>query len=163
MSWNLSTGMIKALLVKTGTYGSVAELLEDSVIEIFIGTRPVNADTTEGSSAILRLTLNGAAFVAGVATNGINLGELDGTTLKRAIDSVTSNTEIWRGAGISDGTAGWARWYANAMVTGASTTAIRMDGTVATSGGDVTMVNGVTIVTGVDSDVSDVSVTMTGV
>lgn len=165
MAWNLSTGLKKALLQKSGTYGSVAELLTNSTIDIFSGTRPVGgADATEGVSPILSITLNGDAFVGGVATNGLNVGVMDGTTLKRAIDAVLDPAiEVWKGTGLSDATAGWARWYANDKTTGASTTAIRMDGVVATSGGDINMVNGTSIVTGVDSEVSDVSITITSV
>lgn len=93
----------------------MAELLANGVIDIFVGVRPLGgADETEGASPILTLTLNGDAFVPGVATNGLNLGEFIDTTLKRAIDGATSNTEIWKGIGLAPGgTAGWARWYAN--------------------------------------------------
>jgi len=165
MSWNLSSGMQKGLLQKSGTYGSMAELLTNSTIDIFAGTRPAGgADETEGGIPILSITLNGDAFVGGVATNGINLGVMDGTTLKRAIDAVNDPAlEVWKGAGLSDNTAGWARWYSNDKTTGASTTAVRMDGVVATSGGDLNMVNGTSIVTDVYSEVSDVSVTVAGV
>lgn len=158
MSWNLSTGLQKALLGKTGTFGSVAELFTDSVIEIFEGVRPINgADEDEGETAIIRITLDGGAFTPGLAPNGLNLGEFVGAVLKKALG------ETWKGAGISDGTAKWGRWYSNAMVTGPSTTAIRMDGVVATSGGDINMANGTSIITGVDSEVTEVSITMEGV
>jgi len=162
--WNLSTGTIKGLLGKDAPYGSLAELLENGVIEIYSGSRPANADTTEvGSGTLLcTLTLNGDTFVAGAPENGINMGTFDGNTLKRAIDAVEDpDLEIWKGTGVADGTAGWCRWYANAKATGASSTAVRMDGSIATSGGDLNMLNGTTVVTGIDSEVSDVSFDMT--
>ena len=162
--WKLSTGMVKGLLGKTAPFGSVAELLANGTLDIFSGSRPSGgADETEGATLLASITLNGDAFVAGVATNGINVGEFDGLTMKRAIDAATSVTEVWKGAGIADGTATWCRWYANDKTTGASTTAVRMDGVIATSGGDLNLVNGTSIVTGVNTEISDVSVTMTGV
>lgn len=146
-------------LVQLNT-ASVRELFQNSTIDIYDGSRPATADLTESGNKLLPITLNGGAFVAGEDTNGLNLGDFSGNTLKRATDPETDATEVWKGDGIAAGTAGYARWYNNAKVAGASSSAIRMDGVVAVSGADLNMVNGTTIAIGVASEVSDVSMTM---
>lgn len=149
-------------VVNLGGGGSVEEVLRNGVIDCFSHTKATSADVTEGGSSILKITKDAAAFSAGVATNGLNLGAFSSTTLKRAVDPATGVTEVWRGIGLTPGGTGvWCRWYDNSYTTGASTTAVRMDGTIATSGGDLNMINGTTITTGVYSEVSDVSATMT--
>jgi len=155
----VAAGASVTLLALDGM-GSVAALLQNSVIDIYSGGRPANADALESGTKLLTITLNGGIFVPGEPTNGINLGNIVAGVLKRAIDPETGVVEIWRGVGLVDGTAGWARWYANDKTTGASTTAIRMDGVVSTSGGDINMVNGTEIRATVGSEFSDVSVTM---
>ncbi len=155
-------------LISLGGGGSVMEVLKNGTIDLRSGIRPASgADIVEAGTELLNITLNGNAFVAGEATNGLNLGVFSGLELKRAVDPITGVTEVWKGAGLaaaSTGTAaGHARWYGNAKVTGASTSAIRMDGVVSTSGGDINMVNGTTIVESIDSIVSDVTITLTGI
>ena len=46
---------------------------------------------------------------------------------------------LWRGKVLTSGIAGWFRFYDAALETGASETAIRYDGRVASSGGELTM------------------------
>lgn len=154
MAWNLSTGLTKGLLGADSPNGSLTNLLLDGIIEIYSGARPASADAIQTGTLLLKITLDGGDFTAGVATNGISLGEFEDLVLKRA------SGEVWKGTGLSDGTAGWARWYSNAYETGASTTAVRMDGTVSTSGADVSMTNGTSVDIDVDSEVTDVSFTM---
>lgn len=155
MSWSMSTGMNRGLLGLTAPYGSVAELLAAGTIWIYNGSRPADADTATTDTVLLKITLDGLAFVTGVTTNGLNLA-LTGLVLKQA------SGETWKGEGLADDTAAWARWYANDAdpTTGASTTDVRMDGIVSTSGADVNMANGTAVATGVDSEVTDVSFTM---
>ncbi len=145
--------------------GSIAEVLKNGTLHLYAGSRPGSADDSEGSATkLVEITLNGAAFTPGQPTNGLNLGQLSGGALKRAIDPETGNTEVWQGTGIADGTAGWGRWYANDVVTGNSTDAIRIDGIVTTtSGGDIVMANGREIVTGSPATVTNVNFYVTGV
>lgn len=149
-------------LIKIST-GSVAQILANGRIDVYSGVRPADADTTESGTKLLSFTKDGAAFTAGVSTNGLNLGEFSGSTLQRALDPATGVAEVWRGSGITGGTAGWARWYDNSVTTGASTSAVRMDGVVSTSGGDLNISTGLTIVQSVASEVSTVNLTMSGV
>lgn len=159
MAWNLSTALTKGLLGPDAPKGSLTDLLLDGIIEIYSGSRPSSADLTEAGygTLLLKITLDGGAFTAGVATNGISLGTFAALVIKRA------SGETWKGAGLAAGTAGWARWYSNAYVTGASTTAVRLDGNVSISGADVNMANGTTVAVGVDSEVTDVSFSLSGV
>lgn len=103
----------------------------NGVIAIFGGTMPATSNDAEGSSPLALLTLNGGAFTAGVATNGINLSDpIDGVLSK-------ASGETWSGVGLAAAGTGtqatWFRHYANDYVTGASTTATRYDGAIGTT------------------------------
>ena len=119
----------------------------NGVIAIFGGTMPATANDTEGSSPLVLLTLNGGAFTAGVATNGINLSTpVDGVLSK-------ASGETWSGVGLAAAGTGtqatWFRHYANDYVTGASTTAVRYDGAIGTSASFEGVLTNTTIVEGV--------------
>lgn len=149
-------------LVKISS-GSFAEIMKNSVAEARTGARPTTADHTESGTLLVTFTRNTAAFSAGNSANGLNVGGIDGTTLNKAIDPVTGVEEIWRGIGLNGGgTAGHIRWYTNAKTTGASTTAVRMDGTVGTLGADANMSPGVTVGDGVHSEITDVAFVVSG-
>jgi hypothetical protein len=150
-------------LFKFDPTGTIKTLFANSVMAFFTEQRPDNADMAEPGSERLLVTLNGAPFVPGVSTNGLNMGQLDGTTMKRAIDPVTGASEVWQGTPPTDVTISSCRWYANDKVTGASVSAIRMDGIVSTSGGDVNFVNGNSLVSGIPATVSDVSFSLRGI
>lgn len=125
MAKKFSTGdaNVRAAAIKTA--------YTNGVIGIFGGTQPATANDSEGSAPLLALiTLNGGAFTAGVATNGINLSDpVDGVLSK-------ASGEIWSGNGTSAAGAGtaatWFRHYTNAYVTGASATS-RYDGAIGTT------------------------------
>lgn len=127
MAERLSTGFADALNVT----GSVKAIMANSIIHIFSGVQPASADDLEVGTLLMRLTVGGLAFTPGVATNGLNMGVSAGGVLAKL------TTEAWQGTGlVAAGTgtaAGWFRWYNNAVVAGASTTAIRMDGAIGTS------------------------------
>ena len=119
----------------------------NGVIAIFGGTMPATSNDAEGSSPLVLLTLNGGAFTAGVATNGINLSNpVDGVLSK-------ASGETWSGTGLAAAGTGtqatWFRHYANAYVTGASTTAVRYDGAIGTSASFEGVLTNTTIVEGV--------------
>lgn len=148
--------------VMTFAAGSLSEVFKNARLDIYSGTRPANADTDEGAGTLLgTLTKNGAAFVSGSATNGLNFGDMSSTTLKRHTDPSTGAKEVISGTGLADGTATWGRLYANTVVTGASTSAVRMDGNVTTTaGGDIVLQNGRDIVIGSPINITDVNFTV---
>lgn len=152
-------------LVNLEEGGSLRDILKNGTIHIYTGSRPSTAELVESGTLLLKITLDGNTLTPGAATNGINLGQWDGTTIKRAVDPLTTLTEVWKGAGLSDDSAGWARFYDNNVETGAASSGdkLRMDGAVNTTGADLNMQNGIGVVTGVDSEVTDVQFAMTGV
>jgi len=141
--------------------GSLAQVFKNMSIDGYSGTRPANANLTESGTKLIQFSLNGNAFVAGTSTNGLNFGNMSGTTLQFAVDPATGVAEVCRGVGITPGgTLGYVRVYANDKTTGASTSTPRMDGVAATSGGDFNISTGTTIVTGVPVEVTGVSFTV---
>ncbi len=160
MAWDYADDVLRGMLGELAPKGSMADLMADGKIDIYTGGRPASAnDALTGSETLLcTLTLDGGAYTPGSpgpAVNGLSLA-LDGATLilKRA------SGEIWKGAGLTAAAAGtvatWCRWTANN--TG---TEMVIDGTVGTSGADLNMTNGTTVVDGVDVTVSDVTIDLT--
>jgi len=115
--------------------GSLADLFRYGVLRIFAGSMPTDADTTEGSTALVEITQSSGAFVAGTDTNGLLMGNVSSGVL------ATETGEVWSGVAGTTGTAGWFRFYDNSLSTGASTTGIRFDGNIATSGAALNISN----------------------
>ena len=120
------------------------------VIGIFGGSaKPADCNSAETGTLLALITLNGGAFTAGNALNGLNFGTVANGSLPKA-------SEAWIGNGLAAAGAGTAatyyRMYSNAYITGASTTAVRHDGdcSVDSSGelqmGSLTVVNGSPVV-----------------
>lgn len=127
MAERLSTGFVNAI----NAVGSVKSTMANSVLHIYSGTQPTTADEAENGDLLMIITESSLPFVSGVATNGLNMDvSTDGVLAK-------DGTEVWSGIGLAaagTGTsAGWYRWYANTVVAGASTTAVRVDGQIGTS------------------------------
>lgn len=133
--------------------GSVADIFRQGVIRIFAGSMPADADTTEGSTALVEITQGSATFVAGTEENGLLLGEGASGVLHQ------EDGETWSGVAASSGTAGWARFYDNSLTTGASTTAIRFDVDIATSGAAFVMTN-TSVTSGGTTTVDSVAITL---
>ncbi len=123
------------VILSSSRGGSLKDLFRNCVIDLFSGVQPTDADTTESGTKLARITLSSGAFVAGTAANGLNLGT--------AIDGVIGKAsgEVWSGVGLVTGNAGWFRIYDNSVITGASTSAIRIDGAIATTGAQMSMSN----------------------
>ncbi len=162
-SWTAEAAAAKACLM-TVVGGSFKEVMQNSRLDLYSGSRPINADTIESGTLLCTITADGLTFVSGTTTNGLNLGQLASSVLKRGLDPATAATEVWKGDGLAAGTALWGRWYANTVVTGASTTAVRLDGVVTTtSGGDIVMSSGRDVAVDVPAVVTDVNITTGGV
>ncbi len=113
--------------------GSLDELLRNGIVEIYTGSQPATADAGETGTLLLRATISSGAFVAGVATNGLNIATAaSGVSSKEA-------AEVWSGVGLANGTAGWFRFHSNAYTLGLSTTAVRMDGVCGITSGEMQM------------------------
>jgi len=134
MAERLSTGLRNELMKAGGK--SFADCLANGIIRIYTGTQPTTADDAEGSVTLLNeITLASGAFVSESPTNGINLDVATAGAVAK------STSETWSGVAVATGTAGWFRFYANTVVTGASTTGIRFDGNISTSGAEINMSN----------------------
>ena len=133
MPERMSTGLRDLILKARGM--SLADALADGIIEIYSGAQPATADAVETGDMLVRITLSSGAFTPGVSTNGINLD----VAASGAVSKATGET--WSGVVAITGTAGWFRFYDNDYDTGADSAAIRMDGSIATSGAEINMSN----------------------
>ena len=129
--------LLKNAVLQSGGH-SYADVLANGILVFYGGTRPVNADATEGSAALAWITKSSGAFTPGVSTNGINFTTASGGVLSKA------SAETWSGLGLAAAgsggvTATWARFYSNGMTTGGSGTNIDFD--VATSGAAINLGN----------------------
>lgn len=149
MALRLSTGLRDALL---GTE-SFKDIMAAGVIRVFSGVQPSSADDAEASTVLLEITVSSGTFTAGSATNGLNFGTPTSGIIAK------SSSEVWSGAASTSGTAGWFRFYANDMTTGASTTAARFDGSVSTSGAQLNM-SATAITAGATTTIDSFTVTM---
>jgi len=133
MARKFSTGLRQAILGTAALVDSFQVTMEDCILHLRSGNQPANSDLIEAGSLLAIISLSGGAFVSGVATNGLEFDD--------AVDGVISKAaaEDWEGLFTAIGTIGHYRCYANTVVTGASTTAIRFDGSVATSGADLNL------------------------
>ena len=147
MTTELSTGLRNELMDALDT------ALTNGVIEIYTGSQPATSDLTESGTKVLRVTLASGAFSAGAPTNGLNLATAAAGVTEKEV------AEVWSGVGLADGTAGWFRYYANAYVTGASSTAIRFDGVCGVGSGQLRM-SSLTVTTGATTTVDSGSITM---
>lgn len=123
------------IILADATGGSLSDLFRNCVIDVYSGSQPADADTVESGTKLLTITLSSGAFTGGSAANGLNFGDVASGVLSKQSD------ETWSGAGLANGTAGWYRVYDNSYTTGASTSAIRFDGSVSTSGSQFNMSN----------------------
>ena len=106
----------------------------NGVIYIYSGAQPSTADGAATGTLLGKVTLDAGAFAHGVATNGLNFDAPVAGVLSKAA------AENWRFTGITGGTAGWFRFAGNANDDGlVSTTLTRIDGSIAKTGGDMTL------------------------
>ena len=130
MTVRLSTQLRTNLAGSTG----FASTFANGVIEIYSGTQPATADSAVTGTLLGTVTLGSGAFTPGVATNGL--------TFNAAAGGAVSKSGVWSFNGAAAGTAGWFRLKGNAADAGAVSTVLpRMDGSIATSGGDLNMSN----------------------
>lgn len=142
MAEKFSTGHAQAVC------SAVRTAYANGVLALYSGTQPADCNDTEGAGSLLALiTLNSGAFTGGVATNGLNFDAPVAGVLSKAA------AETWSGDGLAAAGAGtvatWFRFYANAYVTGASTSAVRFDGAISTAASAELQLTVTTIVSGV--------------
>ena len=153
MAVRLSTGAVNALAGGGAGDGSFVDVFANAVIAVYTGTQPANADAAESGTLLGLITVDGGAFTGGIATNGLNW--------EAAVAGVSGkpNDEEWAIIPDASGTAGWARLYNNAMTTGASTTAVRIDMACGVGAGELRM-STTSLVVDVKSVVNTLNVTI---
>lgn len=126
-----STGLRASLL------NALKTAFNDGVIRIYSGSPPASPDDAETGTLLATLTVGGGAFTPGSPTNGLSFDAVtagdDASTLAKTV------AETWQGDGLAAGTAGYFRFYDNAVDDGADTTAVRFQGTVGTASADLVL------------------------
>jgi hypothetical protein len=118
---------------------ALKDALDGGFIYIFSGTVPATPDASSGSSVLLAtITVNHDG------TTGLTFEDPAGGSLAKATD------EIWEGTVVANGTATYARFCAAGDDgTGATTTAVRMQMTIGTSGAELNL-SSIVLATGGD-------------
>ena len=150
---SFTTGQVAGtpILLASSRGGSFSDIFREGIMRIYTGSQPADADSVESGTLLVEISQASAAFVADTFANGLNFGAVSEGTLAK------ETGEVWSGVAGNTGTAGWFRFYANDVGTGASTTAIRFDGSVATSGAQLNMSN-TTITTAGTTTIDSVSI-----
>ncbi len=126
MALSLSTGLRDGIL---GT-SALQALLDGGEINIWSGSAPASAD--DAATGVLLVTVGEGS------SNGTDATLEFQTTITSGVMSKRSTT--WDGIGLADGTAGYFRYCAStADAHGSSTTEVRVQGSVATSGAELNM------------------------
>lgn len=125
-STGVRTGMLSA--------GSLKSLLDTGKIYIYSGAAPLTADDAIGA-AVLLVTLSLTSGATGL------------TFATPAVAGVLSKTpgETWSGVIATSGTAAFFRWKMTGDTDALSTTALRLQGTVAAAGGDINLTSTVLV------------------
>ena len=132
MTVNLSTGLRNGILNATGFTTAFA----NGVMYIYSGPQPINADQAVQGTLLGVITNTGGTFNFGTATNGLNFAAPAGGVITK------TSAQTWNGTAIAAGIAGWFRLMGNtADSLGSSTTLPRLDGAIASGGGDLNVAN----------------------
>jgi hypothetical protein len=115
--------------------GSLSDLMKFGRLDIYTGSQPADADSAETGTKLVSITSSSGSFTPGQEANGLLMGAVSSFALQR------ETGQTWSGVAVATGTAGYFRFYDNAATTGASTTAKRFDGSIATSGAQLNMSN----------------------
>jgi hypothetical protein len=126
MALKLSTGLVNALAA-TGSLKSVLETGGGFFIDIFSGSSPTDPNQPPGGTLLVTISLNGGAsglVFDATATDG---------TLNKPVAAV------WNGTIAATGTASFYRLRRSTDTSASSTTEVRIDGLVGTSGADMNL------------------------
>lgn len=141
-----------AIVVSRG--GSLHDLLKFGYLKIFTGAQPANADAVETGSLLVKITDTSGAHTTGLGTNGLQFTD----DVASGVLSKLS-TQQWSGIPGASNTAGWFRFYGRDGVEGASTTAVRFDGSCGLSGAELNLAT-LSIQSGVEFLINGFDITM---
>ena len=146
MAARLST-ILRNKMLDGGSTGGMKMGLTLGFINVYSGPQPLTADL--GATGTL------------LGTVSVNAGGT-GLTFDASVAGVLSKAaaETWKFVGAADGVAGWFRFYEPTDTPSAvTTTKARLDGSIASSGADMTIAN-ISIVTGAPNTVDVFSFTL---
>lgn len=147
MTVRISTGLAMAML-KGGTTGGVKGAFNGCFVAIYQGAQPTDADM--GSTSLLL----GIATLNDDGSSGLHFDDPVLNVISKAA------AEVWRFHGLAVGVAGWFRIYMTGdTLTALSTTAVRADGSIGTSGADAIASN-TSIVVGASTTIDALAITM---
>ena len=128
MSFRYSTKLFDEML------GALKTQLANGVIYLYSGTQPASPDSAVTGTLIATVTVDGGAWAAGTATNGLEFGTPANATIDKA------SAENWKFTCTTAGTIGFGRFVGNAADNGAqSTTLPRIDFSVGVTSGAMRM------------------------
>lgn len=144
MALNLSTGLRNGILDAS----ALNTLLNAGEIRIFSGAAPSLANDTQTGTLLVKInTVTGSGFnckFKNTATSGV----------------LSKQTNTWDGVAVATGTAGYFRYCASTSDSGAtSTTLVRIQGAVATSGAELNM-SSTSITSGATTTIDTFDITM---
>lgn len=141
----ISTGLRNHLM----TAGSFKGGLDGSLVKIYSGTAPASADDA---------IPGGAALLCVVSVDGAGTGVTFEASATAGL-LLKAGAEQWQGANVTNGTASWFRLVKTADDGTLSTTALRLQGSVALAGGDLNITD-TSLVSGATQTVDYFSVLM---
>lgn len=144
MALTLSTGCAKKLM-DTSPLRTLFNLCK---INIYSGSKPTTPDDVPNGT--LLVTVSNAGTATGLTW--------EATAPNGVMSKATGET--WSGTIANTGTAGWFRiWESGDTPANSSSTAVRIDGTISTSGADLNITN-LSLVTGAPFIMNSASVTL---
>jgi hypothetical protein len=121
MATKISTGLAGYLLGQ----GCLRQALGSSVIRVYSGVEPLQADSAIGGTLLAEFSVDGAG-------GGLNLAAASvGALISK------SELEAWRSAAVNTGTASWFRWCLPSDAGTYSTSALRVQGAVSMVGAEL--------------------------
>lgn len=145
MTIKASTGLRNGVLASN----SLKALLDGGFIKIYSGAEPASADAAVPAEAVLLCTIS------------LNSGA-DGISFDAAASSgvlAKAPSEVWSGVVWASGTAAWYRHVTAADDGTSSATAVRLQGSVATSGADLNL-SSTTLISGATQTIDYYSIAL---
>lgn len=152
--------------ISTGTRTMIATALRSGftkgILRLFSGSMPSSPNAAETGTLLAEITVDGLPFTPGNNANGLDFDLVtdDPVTMKTYLAKHAAQN--WKGIGLANGVIGWGRLYTNAMTTGDSASASRIDGVASAIGDADFTVTTSRVVVGVPVTVSAMKLVING-
>lgn len=126
--------LLTSTILASSRGGSISDLFRNGYLQVYTGTQPTDPDAAATGSLLGTYSLDAETFSAGTETYGLNFDAVSEGVMAKDAD------ETWQAVAVASGTAGWFRFMSNASTpSGTTSTEIRFDGNIATSGANLNM------------------------